>query len=1662
MTKGEAIGDLPEGVTREGYTFSHWEVDGSTINSSYVPKRDVTAEPAFDKIEYTISFFVSEEATQAITTKKVDVDTSFCLDDIPSVPQKTGYSAKWVYSGGDFSNTVSVSSDTRVWADYEQNAFTVTWVVEGETYLTEEYNAGDTLNLPGEPTVEGKDFEGWYSGETQYSGGEEVTSDLTITAKFSDEYAVSFIVEGQTQTQYFRKSRETVGSLPEDPFVQGKEFQKWVKEGTETEVTENTVVEESFNAVAVFEEIKLYTITAEYFYKNDNGQPVTFETQIFTVDGHELPYTIKVPSETQTDPDEVATGPKYYPVTPEVTVNLDDFDEDKKYSFSVEYVRYTAVYDIVYKLKDLEGEGYTEIDRKANIEGVLGSYVTPEVKNFDYAVLENAYGATIEQESGQQLDVTYTRKNFVLTYETNGGSYVAGVTAPYGKDVALTATDPTRDGYTFAGWYLDQELTQAAGSTVQLNGDTTVYAKWNGAQVNYTIVYQFEKYNDAGTASSYVYDNSETGHGIVGTTVRATDNGIPDKTRTGWEKDTERNRTSSVVIAADGSSILYVYYKLREYTFNFNAGTYRSGYTNYDVTATLTDKGVTGTGTLDYTMTVKLGQDISSAWPGSVTGQYRTGGCSSWANVSFNGWRYPGGSTYVTKRNIVTPDMLPASGTSITYTAQWTGNANTYTVNYWLQNADDDDYTKSEEYSQTFTSSTGGLSAKEIPGYTYDHGNSGASGTTQYDFYYNRDKFKIDYFHNSDNLKTISGVKFDATITGDTYNWTPTAAQCGVDSDYIWKGWYSDSGLSTLYTFSTMPASNLVLYARWDPPTYTVNFELDGGSPAIEPQTVEKYKKVEKPANPEKEGYTFEGWFTEPEGGGDLFDWNTQIKSDTTIYAHWILKPLTYTVHYLRQEDNVELASDKVVTNPNLEVGEEVTEKALTIAGYRPDEGEKSLELALSGNEITFYYTLKTGTTGYKVFYYVEDTEIPVAEPKNVENVDGNTMSVIELAANVDYDMLYEEHPEYEGQEFFPTDVEKELILAADETKNVIVFYYSPYKSSKITVNFVDMDGNPVHDETTKTVKAGNTFTLARTPVSGWELDKAVEGTSYDGTAAGTTYKITESGVMVFTLFYKKKVTITANSFSRQYNGQPLTLPEDIGGQVTVTGLAQGDSLTSVTFSYVNTDVENGRRNVGTATVTPGNAAFANHGPDYYKVRYLSGTLEVTKVNVTVRIDPDRWTGNIYNGTVYKAGFTSPSKNVEDYITISNETYKTAHLDEIWEAVNSLVDYDASAPGLHYYAVAKTDAGDYSYDIGFTQAMLPVDNNYSVNLAVRSGRLQIRPKELTVTTGSNSKVYDGTPLTKDEATLDGLVEADQDKVTVSATGSQTPVGSSANSYEIAWGNVRSENYTITENLGTLEVTEAELSITIKDASKTYDGSSQKGYDAPATVTGTGSTIETDDYTITGLAEGQKLTISGYTRPSGTDAGTYTNGSFDGAEITITDGEEDVTGYYTVSTTAGKLTITPKAVTVTAQDKEFTYNGTAQSWNKFEVDGLVGDDKITAVVTGSITFPSESPVTNELTSYEFTTGNPDNYTVTTADGELTMTNAEVEITITAASQGWTYDGAAHQNTEVKVTAGELLEGDTLVAEATGSVTNVADTAAKRTCRTTMSSRPKKER
>ncbi|MBR2571182.1 MAG: InlB B-repeat-containing protein, partial [Clostridia bacterium] len=1673
------LANFPPVIDQDGYNAywaigsqtggqSGWEA-GDRVQAPFEPNQDTDIIPDYEPIQYTARFLKEDESV--LQDVEVDVTSSYYLNDIPAVPEKAGYTAKWVYGdpAADFNNRVNIKENAGtdkvlyIRPAYEQNIFTVTYTVDGEEYETDTYYTGDTLSLPADPVVEGKEFIGWFEGDTQHANGEPVTSDLDLVAKFDDELSVTFIVKAEDTGsgdderlhQYFRRSGEAIEVLPQNPFIAGKVFEKWVREDTGEQVTAETVVEESFVAVAVFREITVYSITAEYYYIGNSGE-VVFNRDLMQVEEKDLPYTITAPSTTQTHPDEVSGAPIYYPSTPTVEVELDDFDTDHNATVRIQYVAYTAEYDFVYKLKNLTGNGYTEIER-THVYGVLNSYVTPAVKTYDYAELEQVQGATINQASGQELDVLYTRKHFQLTYETNGGSYVAGVTVPYGTQQAVTAEVPTRTGYTFAGWYLDEGLTQRAGSTVQVNGDTTLYAKWTGNTVDYTIVYMFEKFNDAGTASSYVFDSSETGRGTVGATVVATDSSIPNKTKKGWEKDTARNSTSSVVITADGSAVLMVYYKLTTYTFTFTINS-SSNNNRYRMTI----KGTTYRGSDKYSFTAKLGQDVSADWPSNG------GNATIWDNNNdyyFYYWNCQS-TGYASKILRITEALLPNSGTNVSVTGTWRTTSGTIPVNYYLQNADDDGYTLSTLYSQTAPS--GSYSPKEIAGYTYDHEENTTSGPwynqtiTAYNFYYNRHAYKIEYYHGTDKLKTISNVKYDATITGSTYNWTPTRAECGVDSDYIWGGWYNNAACEgTPYSFGKMPAgaSNgsvaLVLYAKWNAPTYTVTF-VDGAntSTVYDSKTVEKYKKVSAPeTSPTKSGYVFDGWYTTA-GGETLYDWNNQITEDTTIYAHWTRATLSYTVHYV-DEDGNPVADDKTVTNPNFVVGQRITEQAIAVAGFRPNVSSQELVLAESGNTLTFVYTHKAATTSYRVKYIIDPSEtigggFQVHEDLVVENVQGDTASVIETAAAVNYSALYAEHPELDGIEFFPDEVEKTCVLSADPAQNVFAFYYSSFKNTAVTVHFVDMDGNQIADSDVQRLKVGRTFALSRTPIAGWELNKAVEGTAYNGTAALNSYKITDSfgNEREFTLFYQKKVTITANSFSKQYDGTALKMPADIDGQVTVEGLKEGHQLTSIGLAYADTDndTHDGRVNAGVAKVTPQNAVFS--GPvsgNYYKVSYLSGTLTVTQINVTIRVEPDRWTGVVYDGTEYKAGFTNPDKTtVDKYIMISHEGYKDAYLDDIWAAIQGKLHQGGA--GLGYYAIAQTDAGDYTTNIGLTEADLPQNDNYSVSLFVRECRLQILPATLSVTTGLAGKDYDGTPLTApgtatfgnhtesltpgEESSVDLL---GSDVVTITITGSQTDVGTSDNDYTIDWGSVNPDNYTVKSSYGKLTVREANLSIAVKDKTVPYSGQEQSGYTVDGAITGTGSAISTDDYTVTGLAEGDVLTVTGYTPATGTNAGTYTNGSFANAAITITrDGEDVSSNYNTPVTTAnGTLTIEPKKVTITAKDASKTYDGTALTQPEFETSALAdGDDHtFTVVMTADSTITNVGTQPNVIatvdgvaveTGVEKAIGG---YLVTTVNGELEITKDTTAIVITSASNEWTYDGENHKDETYTVKYGD---------------------------------------
>ena len=263
---------------------------------------------------------------------------------------------------------------------------------------------------------------------------------------------------------------------------------------------------------------------------------------------------------------------------------------------------------------------------------------------------------------------------------------------------------------------------------------------------------------------------------------------------------------------------------------------------------------------------------------------------------------------------------------------------------------------------------------------------------------------------------------------------------------------------------------------------------------------------------------------------------------------------------------------------------------------------------------------------------------------------------------------------------------------------------------------------------------------------------------NYTGTVA-KSYRITP-----------KELTVDTESASKVYDGTPLTAPGHI------TGLVAGET------AEVNTP--NSQTEVGSAfnlatSIIWGTAQERNYT---WKIGEI-GTLTVTPQSIV----PDPENPESYKGIT----IDDPSDSVYD-----GQEHK-------WAPVVKDAAGNVLVEGRDY-TVTYPAGQDFTNVMSAITATITGMGNYAGSV---EKSYQITPAQLTVATGSAQKTYDGTPLTNSELKIEGLVG--DDAVTARTTGSQTEVGSSANTYEITWGNTRESNYAIAgEELGMLTVTEA--------------------------------------------------------------------------------------------------------------------------------------------------------------------------------------------------------------------------------------------------------------
>ena len=319
------------------------------------------------------------------------------------------------------------------------------------------------------------------------------------------------------------------------------------------------------------------------------------------------------------------------------------------------------------------------------------------------------------------------------------------------------------------------------------------------------------------------------------------------------------------------------------------------------------------------------------------------------------------------------------------------------------------------------------------------------------------------------------------------------------------------------------------------------------------------------------------------------------------------------------------------------------------------------------------------------------------------------------------------------------------------------------------------------------------------------------------------------------------------------------------------------------------------------------------------------------------------------------------------------------------------------------------------------------------HIEVRKGTLTVTPRSVTLTSASDSKAYDGTPLTNDNVAVSGDGFADGEGAEFDVTGTIKELGSVDNAftYTLNEGTL-ADNYIITEVCGELKIiiNETEIEITIKANSKMYDGTA----------------LTPVEHEVTGLPEGYTLTVTSYTGSivNVSDSGDALGG-ISGYTITrIADGM-DVTEYFAEATVIeGALKLTQRFVTLKSAKDSKIYDGTPLTNDTiaYSDDGFIDGEGLTCYVTGKITDPGRA---RNLFTFEFnevTTAS--NYIIGKIFGILRIEKSDAQIEITAASDEKVYDGAPLANDGF--TYSELPAGVTSVTAAVvGIQTDVGSSA-----------------
>ncbi|MBQ2842221.1 MAG: InlB B-repeat-containing protein [Clostridia bacterium] len=909
---GTAV-EAPANPTKLGHEFVAWD----KVIPSTMPAEDMTITASWNPLAWDATFDAGEGKFADDSTKATVEDVTFgtAITAPTEEPTREGYEFNgWFDKDGNPVGSMDAEGK-EFFADWKINQYTITFEDTGDTAIdpiTQDY--ATAVTAPENPTKEGYTFKNWDVAipETMPAG------DMTITAVWeANQYTITFEDTGDTVIDPITQAYESAVKAPEDPEKTGYDFAGWEPE-VPTEMPLNGA---TIKATWTPREDTVYQVVVNYTDAATGAKAVPYDFE-GTTDNK-----IAIVDAT---PDPAADDTHYHVFAEEFAVQgyvLDtEADNDMTGVVAPDGTTVLNIYLVAVEYPvTYDANGGKFYDGSEEIVKNLPFNASTRDDNAPYEPTREGYtfagwqGAPRVPVNGTTITASWTPNKYTIIWDTNGDwDFEATVEENIAADkVEYTQNDDyknlvnkqphiEKEGYTFAGWVDENGAAVTAPDNVPAE-DLVIIATYT---VNsYDIVW------DDGTKTTT--ESKNYGSAIVEPAYEPTKEGY---TFNGWATAEGKTPAEVATVPVDGvefeaqwtkNKYKVNYFVIDPVTGEFGEAVATIEQVEYEAPISTVIPGYTAPE--GYTLFDTVYTDTGftaplaggAAMPAADVNLYYDLVANKYPAVfDANGGKWADGDTSKTvetkyNETIVAPEApslegnefagwTPAVGTmddvkGKTYVASWTPK--TYTVTYkanggvWGED-------EAIETTQTFEVVYGAaIPAPEADptrtGYKFNDWDAKAPATMPandltFTAQWEINKYTITF--NTDGGSTVGDITQD-------YGTAVKAPADPTKTGYTFTGWVDAEGKPATVP-ATMPVDGAALKATWEVNKYDIIWNVDGVTTII--KDVPYGTLIEKKADPEKSGYTFNGWTGYTDG-------MTMPNNDVEFIADFDAKEYTVT-----------------------------------------------------------------------------------------------------------------------------------------------------------------------------------------------------------------------------------------------------------------------------------------------------------------------------------------------------------------------------------------------------------------------------------------------------------------------------------------------------------------------------------------------------------------------------------------------------------------------------------------------------------------------------------------------------------------------------------------------------------------------------------------------